>query len=60
MRETLGRKFDVIVVVWALALAVGWSFVTLGHDETGDTQWGHAQSGPVWLVNDSSPATVTP
>lgn len=59
MRETLGRRFDVIVVIWALALVVGWSFVTLGRCEVGDTQWGQPAHGPAWIVNDAPP-TIAP
>lgn len=60
MRETLGHRFDVIVVVWALAIVVGWSFVTLGRSESGETQWGETPHGPVWVVVDQPATTVLP
>ena len=33
MRETIGRHFDVVVVIWFLTLAVGWSFVMLSKSD---------------------------
>ncbi|MGA3057980.1 MAG: hypothetical protein ABSE70_08115 [Candidatus Limnocylindrales bacterium] len=51
MRATLAGRLDVIVVVWVLALAVGWSFYALSRAQLTDAQWSSApQSGPVWVV----------
>jgi len=56
VRETLGRHFDVVVVVWVLALALGWSMVTLSKAQLRTDQWSSApQSGPVWVIQ-SEPA----
>ena len=48
MREALVKHFDVVVVIWVLALAVGFSLVALSHSELRQDQWGsapQAQSG---------------
>jgi heme A synthase len=51
MREALGRRFDLVVVIWILALAVGWSMVTLSRASLSADQWSSApQSGPAWVV----------
>jgi hypothetical protein len=48
MRESIGRHFDVLVVVWVLALALGWSMVAIIRTPT-QADWSTApQSGPVW------------
>jgi hypothetical protein len=57
VRETLGHHFDLVVVIWVLALAVGWSMVTLSHAQLRADQWSSApQSGPVWVVPSDNPA----
>jgi heme A synthase len=56
MREELVRHFDVVVVIWVLALAVGWSMVALARAPLSDAQWSTgAQSGPAWVVPADSP-----
>jgi hypothetical protein len=51
MRETLSRHFDLVVVIWVLALAVGWSMVSLSKAQLSADQWSAApQSGPVWVI----------
>jgi hypothetical protein len=48
MRESLSRHFDVVVVVWVLALAIAWSMVAIARTPT-QADWSTApQSGPVW------------
>jgi len=50
MRESLGRHFDVVVVIWFLALALGWSVVSIARTQT-QADWSTApQSGPAWVV----------
>lgn len=52
MRAELVRHFDVVVVIWTLALVVGWSFVTLSRAPLTNAQWDHApQAGPAWIVS---------
>jgi hypothetical protein len=51
MREAILHRFDVLVVVWVLALAVGWSVVALSHSQLSNDQWSQVpQAGPVWVV----------
>lgn len=51
MRESIGRHFDVVVVVWVLALALGWSFVAISRTPT-QADWSTApQSGPLWNIS---------
>jgi hypothetical protein len=53
MRAALASRIDVVVVVWVLALAIGWSFYALSRAELTNSQWSSApQSGPVWVVSD--------
>jgi hypothetical protein len=48
MRESIGRHFDVLVVVWVLALALGWSMVAIARTPT-QADWSTApQSGQGW------------
>ena len=57
VRETLGHHFDVVVVVWVLALALGWSMVALSHSDLRTDQWSSApQNGPVWVMPSGDPA----
>jgi hypothetical protein len=57
VRETLDHHFDVLVVVWVLALALGWSMVTLSHSTLRADQWSYApQSGPAWVIPSGEPA----
>ena len=56
MRETLGRHLDVVVVIWVLALAVGWSMVALSKAQLSPDQWSSApQSGAAWVVPSGDP-----
>jgi heme A synthase len=50
MRAELARHFDVVVVIWALALLVSWSFVTLARAPLSTAQWDTPQYGPAWVV----------
>jgi hypothetical protein len=50
MRETLGRHFDLVVVIWALTLAMGWSLVTLSKATLSADQWSSPPSGPAWVI----------
>jgi hypothetical protein len=53
MRELVVRRFDVVIVIWVLALAIGWSYCALARTELTNTQWSSApQSGPAWVVTD--------
>jgi hypothetical protein len=55
MREAISRHFDVVVVVWVLALAVAWSMVTLSQARQAGDQWSNApQNGPAWIVTDGN------
>ena len=57
MRESIGHHFDVVVVIWILALAVGWSMVSLSRAQLSADQWSSPpQSGPVWVVSGAGPA----
>ena len=57
VRETLGRHFDVVVVIWFLTLAVGWSFVMLSKSDLRTDQWSSApQSGPAWVISGDNSA----
>jgi hypothetical protein len=48
MRESIVRHFDVLVVVWVLALALGWSMVAITRTST-QADWSTApQSGQGW------------
>ncbi|MGA3031471.1 MAG: hypothetical protein ABSE58_12180 [Candidatus Limnocylindrales bacterium] len=50
MRATLGQHFDVVVVVWVLALAVCWSFVAVSKAELRADQWSSPPAGPAWVI----------
>jgi hypothetical protein len=51
MRAEIARHFDVIVVIWALALLVSLSIASLSRATLTNAQWDHAsQNGPVWVV----------
>ena len=55
MRAELVKHLDVVVVVWVLALAVGWSFVALSHAQLSPDQWSSApHNGPAWVVSDTT------
>jgi hypothetical protein len=51
MRAELVRHFDVVIVVWALALGVLWTMVALSRAELNPNQYCCDQpAGPVWVV----------
>jgi hypothetical protein len=51
MRESISRHFDVVVVVWVLALAVGWCVLSLSRAQLSADQWSNPpQNGPAWVV----------
>jgi hypothetical protein len=53
MRAALLARFDVVIVVWVLALAIGWCFFALSHTQLTESQWSTgSQSGPAWMVPD--------
>jgi hypothetical protein len=55
MRESLIRHFDVVVVIWVLALCVGWTLFTVSRSPQGYAQSsGWAQIGPDWVVAGSN------
>jgi hypothetical protein len=55
MRDAFVRHFDVVVVVWVLALAVGFSLVALSHSQLSADQWSSApQHGPAWVFTGST------
>jgi hypothetical protein len=57
VRESLGRHFDVVVVIWVLALALGWSLLALSRANLASDQWSAApQSGPAWVIPSDNPA----
>jgi len=50
MRAELAKHLDVVVVVWVLALAVGWSLVALSRSELRQDQWTSApQAHAAWV-----------
>jgi hypothetical protein len=53
MRAEIARHFDVVVVVWALSLMIGFMLVTLSRSELTNDQWMHAPDGPAWVVPDA-------
>jgi hypothetical protein len=56
MRAELARHFDVVVVVWALALVVAFTLASLSRAPLTNDQWDHApQAGPAWIVNADAP-----
>jgi hypothetical protein len=57
VRETLNHHFDVVVVIWVLTLALGFSMVTLAKADLRTDQWSVApQSGPAWVIPSGEPA----
>jgi hypothetical protein len=56
MREMLGRHLDVVVVIWALTLAIGWSYVSLSRASLPADQWSSPpQNGPAWVIPSADP-----
>jgi hypothetical protein len=57
MRESLSHHFDVVVVIWVLTLALGWSLVTLSKAHLSGDQWSTApQTNPAWVIPSGDPA----
>ena len=48
--EAINRHFDVLVVIWVLALALGFSLVTIARSDASPDQWSipAAHSGAAW------------
>jgi hypothetical protein len=49
MRAELARHIDVVIVVWALALAICFSFAMLSRAQLTNDQWSYQPSGPAWV-----------
>jgi hypothetical protein len=55
MREAFLEHFDVVIVMWVLALAVGWSIFALSHAQLSQDQWSQVpQNGPAWVILDDA------
>ena len=55
MREAFLEHFDVVVVIWVLALAIGWSIFALSHAQLSQDQWSQApQNVPAWVVSNNA------
>jgi hypothetical protein len=50
MRAELARHFDIVVVIWVLALAVSFSFVMLSRAQLTNDQWSYQPAGPAWVI----------
>jgi hypothetical protein len=46
----MSRHFDVIVVVWALTLMVGFMLASLSRADYSRDAWTYPQNGPHWVV----------
>jgi hypothetical protein len=49
MRAEFARHFDVVVVIWVLALAIGFSVAMLAHSQLSADQWTYPNQGPAWV-----------
>ena len=49
MRAELGRHFDLVVVIWVLALAVAFSVTMLSRAQLSNDQWTYQSHGPAWV-----------
>jgi hypothetical protein len=49
MRAEFARHFDVVVVIWVLALAVAFSVAVLSRAELSTSQWSDQNHGPAWV-----------
>lgn len=58
MREMLTRHFDVVVVIWVLALVIGWSLIALSRAPLSSDQWLGVPSGQVWVEPSSDTITL--
>ena len=50
MRAELTRHFDLVVVVWVLALMIGFMLAGLSRAELTNDQWTQSNDGPAWIV----------
>jgi hypothetical protein len=52
MRDSISRHFDVLIVVWVLSLALGFSVVAITRTPPADGQWSNTatqvHSGTHW------------
>jgi hypothetical protein len=53
VRAEAVRHFDVIVVIWALTLMIGFMLVGLSRSELTNDQWMGTNDGPAWIVPDT-------
>ena len=57
VRELVSRHFDVVVVIWVLTLAIGWSLIALSRASLPEGQWSAApHNGPAWVYTDGGTA----
>ncbi|MGZ6270188.1 MAG: hypothetical protein ACXWMU_06435 [Candidatus Limnocylindrales bacterium] len=49
-RLLLAADFDVLAVVWALALGLAFMWVCLAQAPMDRSHWATAQAGPPWIV----------
>jgi hypothetical protein len=53
VRAELSAHFDVIVVAWVMALAIGWCCYAVSHAQLTASPWDSTnRSGPVWMYPD--------
>jgi hypothetical protein len=53
LRAELSAHFDVVVVTWVLALAIGWCCFAVSHAQLTASQWSSTTpSGPFWMYPD--------
>ena len=57
MRTSLSQHFDLVVVIWILALILSFSVVSLSKTHVAADHWSTPpQNGPVWVVPTDAPA----
>jgi len=57
VRAELSAHFDAVIVVWVLALAIGWCCYAVSHAQLTASQWSSVQhSGPAWIYPDPGSA----
>jgi hypothetical protein len=56
MRKSLSQHFDVVVVIWVLALICSFSVVSLSRTRVAADHWSAPQNGPAWIVPTPDPA----
>jgi hypothetical protein len=50
----VSTRFDVIVVVWVLALATGWCWYAASRTAASGNQWDYSRTGPAWVFDTTS------